>query len=130
MAEPLAALIVELRLESAKFQAEMESAGQSTKNLGGHAGRTHFQLARFAAIATQEVVPGLHGMRVGLEQVFLQLIKAKGAFSALGPAAAIVGTAIGGFLAGNFLANFPRARQHDRELRRAAQGRRGLHGGI
>src|ERR1051326_858382 len=109
MAQTVASLIVELRSNSAAFAAEMDKARVATEKVGhGHA-FTAQQMSRFAAIATQTVIPQLDGMRVALEGAYRTIASVSGGFGALIGAVAPLGAALVGLFAGNFLRNFSEA---------------------
>lgn len=114
-ATSIGGLIIELRANSAQFHAEMEAARKGLKGTGDAAHGSGRQLSRFAAIAAEQVVPGLRGSRVVIENLFQAVTRTGGAFAAFGPALGVVGAALGGFALGNILANF-------RDLRHEGHG--------
>jgi len=114
-ATSIGGLIIELRANSAQFHAEMEAARKGLKGTGDAAHGSGRQLSRFAAIAAEQVVPGLRGSRVVMENLFQAVTKTGGAFAAFGPALGVVGAALSGFALGNILANF-------RDLRKEGHG--------
>jgi len=115
--QSVGALIVELRANSAQFKAEMDGARGSLDKTGHSARLSSQQVARFAAIAVEQAVPGLRGMRVAMEQVIQQAVKFGPAVATLGggvgalvgPVAGIIAAIGGGFLLGNFIQNFREA---------------------
>lgn len=106
MAETIGALILELRLDSAKFTAAMDAANKATKGAGQQANEASRMFARFAADGIGSIVPIGFKAENALQRLIVQMIAGKGALAALGPAAAVVGATFAGFFAGNFLQNF------------------------
>jgi hypothetical protein len=104
--QSIGALIVELRANSAQFTAEMDKTRGSLQAVGGHAALSSRQLARFAAIGAEQLVPGLQGSRQAVEGLVQALAGARGAFALLGPVTAVVATAFAGFALGNIIRNF------------------------
>jgi hypothetical protein len=104
--QSIGALIVELRANSAQFSAEMDRARKGFQGVSTHAALSSRQMSRFAAIAAEQVVPGLRGSRQAVEGFVQVLISARGALSSVAGAAAVLGAGIAGFALGNVIQNF------------------------
>jgi len=104
--ESFGAIIVELRANSAQFTAELEKARGGLKGVGEHAALSTRNLSRFGAIAAEQVIPGLKGSRVAIENMIQAVTRLRGSLALLGPGLAAVGAGIAGFALGNAIQNF------------------------
>ena len=91
MAERVGALIVELRANAVKFQAEMEKARGSLRRTGGSFSTAERTATRFAAQGLGSIIPGAQGASFALERVIQSTLRAGGAWRLLGQAGVIVG---------------------------------------
>lgn len=106
MATNIGALIVELRANSAQFRAEMDGARGALDNTGRSAHGSSQQIARFAAIAIEQVIPGAQGMRVALEKVFQQAFTGGGILQTLGKASLVLAAGLAAFKVGSLITEF------------------------
>jgi hypothetical protein len=107
----IGALLIAIRTESAQFRAEMDKGKEALKGVGTHAATSSRQMARFAAIAAEQVVPGLQGWRTAIEGVVVAGSKATGVLGLAARAGGLLGAGLLGFGLGNAIRNFIELRQ-------------------
>src|SRR5262245_35280191 len=103
MAETIGALIVELRMDSAKFKAAMDEAGESTRKTGETATVATNQIARMATHGFGEIIPISFRAERALERWIETALKGNGAMAILGKSVLALGAGIAAFKLGQFI---------------------------
>lgn len=103
----LGELVVQMRLNSAAFNAEMENVGKKTKAAANEFGKAQNLVTNFAKQGLAAVIPAAIGAEVALGQLLATTLKAGPPLVAVfGKIAVVIGAAIAAYKAGEAIRNF------------------------
>jgi hypothetical protein len=103
---PIGAMIIEIRANSAKFQAEMDKVRGTTSKAGQSATDASRLFAKFASEGLGSVLPIGFRVQHQLEKIIAQMIGGRGALAAMASPAKVLVAIFGSFFAGNIIQNF------------------------
>jgi hypothetical protein len=106
MATEIGALIVELRANSAQFQAEMDAARKGLDGVGSASRGSSAHISQFASVIVRELIPGVELSNKHLSTLIRTAFTATGVLGGLAQAGLVAGAGLVGYAAGNALANF------------------------
>jgi hypothetical protein len=121
----VAALVAELRLNSAEFRAEMDGARKKIGETGIVAGASSRQIAKLASEGFGAVIPISFRAERGIERFIESALKGQGALATLGKATLLLGAALAAFEVGKLVTEFAAlgttAKKYEENIKKAAE---------